>query len=554
MKKLIYQLFVRHFGNTQTSLKEGGDITENGCGKFEDITTAAIIEIKKMGFTHIWLTGVIDHACGTSYPDKAADNDKILKGKAGSPYAIRDYFDICRDLAVDVDKRMDEFKALIKRIHLMDLKVIIDFVPNHVARSYKSVMRPELTFGLEDDTQQFCAINNHYYYLSKDEEVQLPGGAYPIEKPPKVTGNNAVTSTPSQNDWYETVKLNYGYDFVNNIRLYADGTIPSTWKMMDQVLAYWQEIGVDGFRCDMAHMVPVGFWQYAISMARDRSDQVFFIGEAYANDPMKVAEGKVLSRLLSSGFDEVYDSQSYDVVKDIYEKGKWANDLDDVLWDQKCLHQMTRYAENHDEVRLGNPKHWGGHGAKIGSAVCGFLYGIGSGGCLFYNGQEVGEKAEGVSGFSKDDGKTSIFDYTALPEFQKWVNGHKYNGGELDEKQTNLREWYTKWFKVMKEPAFHSGGTYGLNSCNRDNEKYGRLEGESISGHWLYSFLRYDRKSGQAFLVVINFHPTETMNNVEIFFSKDARMWLGDYDYEHLELEDVRPCEVITYCMKHIKK
>lgn len=553
MKKTIYQLFVRHFGNLTTTGVEGGNLETNGCGKFNDISYDALLEIKKLGFTHVWLTGVIEHATGTSYPHKPADDHKIRKGAAGSPYAVTDYFDVSPDLAVDVDKRIDEFRELLERCHDAGLLVIIDFIPNHVARSYKSKMRPEYNFGEKDDVEKFCNLNNSFYYLEGNEQIVLPFGTYEAEKYPRVTGNNAVTHMPSKNDWYETVKLNYGYDFTKpgGYKLFTDDQIPKTWSIMDTILAYWQELGVDGFRCDMAHMVPMEFWKWAIEKAHERSAGVYFLAEAYASDPMRVTRGNVLNELLKSGFDEVYDSHSYDMVKGIYEKGKWANDLDNLLWDSNRLHNMTRYAENHDEVRIASPKHWGGHGAQVGKAVSGLLFGLGSGSCIVYNGQEVGEKAEGAKGFSGDDGKTSIFDYVALPELQKWVNGHKYDGKELSEEQQDLRTWYGKWMNVIQAPAFSKGGTYGLNDFNKDNPNYGRLEGENVSGHWLYSFLRYDRKSDEAYLVVINFHPSETMNNVDIWFSQEARKWLGNYDYESIELEELRPCEVMTYCMKH---
>ncbi len=551
MKTTIYQLFVRHFGNLKTTGREGGNMERNGCGKFADITDKALLEIKKLGFSHVWLTGVLEHASGTGYPNRPADDSKILKGIAGSPYAVKDYFDVSPDLALDVDKRIDEFKYLVARCHSAGLRVLIDFIPNHVARSYESDVRPYQSFGKDDDVSKFCAVDNNFYYLERDEPLDLPGGIYSREKHPMVTGNNAVTHSPTKNDWYETVKLNYGYDFAKDEKLFSGEDIPKTWNLMDSILNYWQELGVDGFRCDMAHMVPMEFWKWSVERARDRFEDVYFLGEAYDGDPMKVTDGNVLNELLDSGFDEVYDSYSYDIVKGLYEQGKWANDLDDVLWDSRRLHKMTRYAENHDEVRIASPKHWGGHGAKIGMAVSGFLYGIGAGSCLLYNGQEVGEMAEGAKGFSGDDGRTSIFDYVALPELQKWVNGHTYDGKDLSEEQDELRDWYGRWLNVIKAPAFSVGETYGLNSFNKDNKDYGRMDGENVSGHWLYSFLRYDRKSGEAYLVVINFHPTETMQDLDIWFSKDARRWLGGFEYESIQLEQLNPCEVMTYCMKH---
>ena len=550
MKTRIYQLFVRHFGNLNTTGEVDGSIEKNGCGKFEDITDEALFEIKKLGFSHIWLTGVLEHASGTSYPNRPADDAKILKGVAGSPYAVRDYFDVSPDLAVNVDKRLDEFKELVTRCNGAGLRVLIDFIPNHVSRSYESDVKPDLSFGRNDDHHQFCSVDNHFYYLQGDQSLRLPEGEYLKEKHPLVTGNNAATHTPSKNDWYETVKLNYGYDFTKDEKLFKDDVIPDTWVLMDSIISYWQELGVDGFRCDMAHMVPMEFWKWAVDKARDRYPHVYFLGEAYDGDPMKVTTGNVLNELLASGFDEVYDSLSYDIVKGIYENGKWANDLDEILWDSQRLHSMTRYAENHDEVRIASPLNWGGNGADIGMPVSAYLFGIGAGGCLLYNGQEVGEKALGEKGFSKDDGKTSIFDYVVLPALQKWVNNHEYDGVGLSDQQLELREWYGKWFKVIREPAFTHGKTYGLNSFNADNVNYGRLDNENVSGHWLYSYLRYDKKTDQAYLVAINFHPTESMHDIDIWFSEDARTWLNDYVYESMQLEKLNPCEVMTYCMK----
>ncbi len=555
MKKTIYQLFVRHFGNLNTSRIENGTIEQNGCGKFADITEQALQEIQKLGFNHIWLTGVLEHASGTSYPGMPADDPLVLKGIAGSPYAVRDYFDVSADLAVNVEKRLDEFKSLVGRCHDLGLRVLIDFIPNHVARAYSSDIRPDLSFGKADDVTQFCALDNNFYYLQDEQVLTLPGGVYTAETHPRVTGNNAATHTPSLNDWYETVKLNYGFDFTNGNKLFSSDQIPNTWSIMDTVLSYWQELGVDGFRCDMAHMIPVEFWSWALKKAHKRNENVFFLAEAYPTDSMKVSQGNnLIHELFAAGFDEIYDSQSYKVVKGIYESHMWANDLDNLLWDKDRLHKMTRYTENHDEVRAASPLHWGGHGANVGIAISGFLYGIGAGSCLIYNGQEVGETAEGATGFSGDDGKTSIFDYTALPELQKWANGHQYDGQGLSEEQTDLRAWYGKWLNTLKAPAFTVGDTYGLNYFNKDNPNYGRMPGEYVSGRWLYGFLRFDKKTDQAYLVMINFNPTETMRNLEIWFSKDARKWLGKFEYESIELEELRPCEVMAYCMKRAKE
>lgn len=552
MKTVIYQLFVRHFGNLNTVRRKNATMERNGCGKFADITEKALTEIRMLGFTHIWLTGILEHASGTSYPNRPADDPKILKGIAGSPYAVKDYFDVSPDLALDPDSRIDEFKYLVKRCHEAGLRVIIDFIPNHVARSYDSDVRPYLSFGKDDDKDKFFNVDNHFFYLDKDKKIKLPGGVYEAEKDPLATGNNVTNHELSQNDWYETVKLNYGFDFTNGNKAFKEMySVPKTWNTMDSIIAYWQELGVDGFRCDMAHMVPMEFWQWSVKKAKDRFAHAIFIAEAYDGDPMKVTDGNVLDQLLDAGFDSIYDSESYDLVKGIYEHGKWANDLDAVLWDKTRLHQMLRYVENHDEVRVASPLNWGGHGSKVGKAAAGYLFAIGRGPAMVYNGQEVGEPARGAEGFSGDDGKTSIFDYTSLPELQKWVNGHAYDGANLSEEQDDLREWYGKWMHIMQQPAFADGDVYSLNFSNKDNKKFGRLEGESISGHWLYAFLRYDKKTDQAYLVVINFSPTDTLTDLEILFPEDARKWLGNYTYESMQLEKLYPCEVMTYCMKH---
>ncbi|SHJ74538.1 Glycosidase [Rubritalea squalenifaciens DSM 18772] len=547
----IYQLFVRHFGNTNESRVPGGAIVQNGCGKFADITERALEEIKEMGFTHLWLTGVLEHASGTSYPNRPADNPVLLKGRAGSPYAVKDYFDVCPDYACDPENRLEEFKELLARCRSVGLKVVIDFVPNHVARSYGSDVEPDLSFGKGDDVRQFFHRENHFFYLEGEWKMQLPGGLYEPEVHGRVTGNNAATWSPSPNDWYETVKLNYGHDF----RTGRDTShmpepeaelheVPKTWRTMDAILSYWQLMGVDGFRCDMAHMVPMEFWRWAVRQARWRNPEVYFMAEAYDGDRAKLTDENVLHALLDSGFDSVYDGDSYELVKQIYEGDKWANDLDDILWDERKLNQMLRYAENHDEVRIASPKHWGGHGLKVGVPVTAFLLGVGRGPCMLYNGQEVGEPAIGSEGFSGDDGRSSIFDYWSLPEFCKWVHGGSYDGALLSEQQKELRDWYAGWIQLMGEPAFSRGEVFGLNYINRDNEHFGRAEGEHVSGKWMYAFLRRDRKSGQAFLVVIHFNPWQTAQEVEVRLSQEAREWIGHEVAHKVVIGEMAPCSV----------
>ena len=546
-RPVIYQLMVRTFGNTNETRKPHGTLAENGCGKFADITPAALESIKTLGFTHLWLTGVLEQASGTAYPGRPADDPNILKGLAGSPYAIRDYFDVCPDYALDPAKRLEEFKELLGRCRKHGLKVIIDFVPNHVARSYASDVRPELSFGKDDDRSAFCARDNHFFYLQPEQ----PGGGPPLKLPTaglpgrdgrfapettfgRVTGNNVISWAPSINDWYETVKLNYGHDFTtgrNTSHLpgpaSAPAEVPKTWRTMDEILAYWQTMGVDGFRADMAHMIPMEFWRWAVKRARFRNPQVFFAAEAYDNDPAKLTDAHVLDELLSAGFDAVYDDPSYAILKGLYQAGKWTNDLDPLTFTGKRFHRSLRYAENHDEVRLANPKQWGGCGMKVGKPVSAVLFAMGRGPVMLYHGQEVGEPACGAEGFGGDDARTTIFDYWSMPEFTKWVNGGKFDGGRLSAEQNSLRAWYGKLIHATRARAFTAGEFYGLNHANKENPAFGRVGGETASGHWLYAFLRRESKTGQAFLVLANFHATETLHAVKIRIPHDARMFLG---------------------------
>ncbi|MEY2509429.1 MAG: hypothetical protein QOE26_192 [Verrucomicrobiota bacterium] len=570
----IYQLFVRLFGNTNETRKKNGTLVGNGVGQFADINDAALNSIQQMGFTHVWLTGVLQQATATDYSEigQPADDTDLLKGLAGSPYAIKDYFDVCPDYAERPAERRKEFKQLIQRLHRHGLKAIIDLVPNHVARSYSSCVKPEHNFGTRgggagagDDTTKFFDPHNNFFYLTPDGNgpplrlptfhdglaisptCQLPGakcdGLFEGETTfGRVTGNNAVTWTPHLNDWYETIKLNYGFDFTDpskSVREYPnawspDKPIPDTWQKIDKVIAHWQSLGVDGFRCDMSHMVPPEMWSWTIAQARRRQPNVFFMGEAYNDDPAKVpgsdpvvsqlnfGQGNVLFDLLNAGFNAVYDAPAYRALKRIYDGSGWANDIDREIADEFIYHNSVRYAENHDEVRLAARDEWGGVGMHVGRPVSAILYGMSRGAIMLYNGQEVGEPGAGGEGFAGDDARTSIFDYWSMPEFVKWVNEHNYDGGRLSADQKALRNFYSRLINLVGEPAFRDGKFFPLNPANRENERFGRLPGEEASGHWLYAFLRYDPLTGQRFLVVANLHPETALRDVRILIPESA--------------------------------
>lgn len=546
-RPVIYQLLLRLFGNKVETRRTNGTLEENGCGKFADINDAALDSLKQMGFTYLWLTGALEQASGTSYPGRPADAPDILKGLAGSPYAIRDYFNVCPDYALDPARRLDEFKELLDRCHDHGFKVIIDFVPNHVARSYHSDVRPDLSFGEGDDHGAFFARDNHFFYLRGTD----PGAGPPLKLPTagmpgctglfapetdfgRVSGNNVISWAPSIDDWYETVKLNYGHDFTcgrDTSHLPASDAppeeVPRTWRTMDEVIGYWQAMGVDGFRVDMAHMIPMEFWHWSVKRARERDPAVFFSAEAYDNDPAKLTDRHVLDELLHAGFDAVYDDPVYDALEALYDgSAKWANDLDELTFTGGRFHRSLRYAENHDEVRLASPKEWGGLGMAVGRPVTAVLFGLGRGPLMIYSGQEVGEPAAGREGFGGDDARSTIFDYWSMPELVKWVNGGRYDGGRLSPEQQQLREWYGKLIRLSSEPAFTQGEFYGLNHANKENPAFGRIDGETVSGHWLYAYLRRDAASGQAFFVIANFHGSVTLRGVRVIIPEHALGWL----------------------------
>ncbi|MEX1045649.1 MAG: alpha-amylase family glycosyl hydrolase [Chthoniobacterales bacterium] len=572
-KVRIYQLLPRLFGNTNETRTPNGTLAENGSGKFSDLDETALGELKAMGFTHLWLTGVLQQATATDYAEigEPADDPDLLKGLAGSPYAIRDYFDVSPDYADDPAQRREEFKELTGRIHAQGMKVLIDFVPNHVARSYNSTAKPELSFGAKDDRSKFFDPQNNFFYLTGDAEVEgegppllLPtvdGNGRPTSPTVqaagggdgmfdgemefgRVTGNDAVSWSPGADTWYETVKLNYGYDFTDPekaTRRYPHGAksdlpVPDTWKKMDEIITHWQKLGVDGFRADMAHMVPPEFWRWLIGRSREREAGVLWVAEAYDDDEAKVpggdprvaevTQGAIMPELLEAGFNAVYDDPAYDALKEIYDGTGTAHDLDEVRGSPFFFDNALRYAENHDEVRLAAAGHWGGAGMNVGRPVAALLFGLSRGPVMVYHGQEVGEPGSGAEGFGRDDGRTTIYDYWSMPEFVKWVNGGKFDGGGLSDGQRSLRDFYRRLLAVVDEPAFRDGEFFPLNPVNRENDGYGRV-GEGSPGHWLYSYLRHDPLTGQRMLVVVNLHPQETLRNVRIQFPRRALQFLG---------------------------
>lgn len=469
---VVYQMMTRLFGNKTAVNKPYGTLAENGVGKFNDINGVALRSIKDLGVTHVWYTGVIEHAVLTDYSKYgiALDDADVVKGRAGSPYAIKDYYDVNPDLAVNVPDRMKEFEQLIERTHTSGLKVLIDFVPNHVARAYKSDAKPDGVKDLgetDDKTVKFSA-NNNFYYLPGESFVvpkdfkSIPADTlYPAadgkfnETPAKVTGNNQFTASPGVNEWFETVKLNYGVDIQNNNKAYFE-PIPDTWIKMKDILVFWANKKVDGFRCDMAEMVPVEFWNWAIPQVKAVNPEIVFVAEIYnpAQYRNYIETGK---------FDYLYDKvQLYDTLRGLINNKRTAKDIDVI---QKSLDginaNMLHFLENHDEQRIASPDFAGSAWKIVPAMVVSAT--IDQGPVMIYFGQEVGEPGAGAEGFGGKDGRTTIFDYWGVPEHQKWMNGGAFDGALLSEQQKSLRKFYSALLNLSQtNPAIVSGGYFDL--------------------------------------------------------------------------------------------
>jgi glycosidase len=555
LKPVIYQLVVRYFGNTKLVNKVNGTIKENGCGKFGDINESALREIKNLGCTHIWLTGCIRQATLTGYPEIGlpADDADIVKGLAGSMYAISDYYDVCPDYANEPANRMLEFEKLVSRIHDNGLKVIIDFVPNHVARSYESTVRPERSLGAKDDQSKFFVRDNNFYYLTDPPNQTLKlvhpehwnpanvsfDGRFAkengtINQIPKATGNNVTSASPPVDAWYECIKLNYGFNFVTGETAY--NPVPKTWDDMDHILEYWQTKKVDGFRCDFAHYVPAEAWRFLIEQARSskRNPQTYFMAEAY---PWKGSGDPITEKvqLIDAGFDAIYHGESYQQLKKIYQG---HGSLDDYGKEMNSLSERERahavnYIENHDEVRVAAPIKISGFGslnANYQLLPLQFLYGHGA--AMILNGQEVGEPGEGNKGFSTEDGRTSIFDYWCMPELAKWTNEHKYDGAQLSQDQKQLRKFIADLQALCQDQSIRGSGYWGLRYHNR-NANFPDSSDE------LYSFARYEPFSSRLILVVANFSgdrnvtarlriPTELASAVHLNQDTEVKLLLDE--------------------------
>jgi glycosidase len=524
-KKVVYQVFTRLFGNTNTTNKPWGTIEENGVGKFNDFTDKALQEIKNLGVTHIWYTGVPHHALVRDYSNIGISNDdpEVVKGRAGSPYAVKDYYNVNPDLAVNPANRLQEFEALIARTHKNGLKLLIDIVPNHIARKYEGKNNPKgvKDFGAEDNISVEYDKNNNFYYIpeqrfevpTSDDYRPLNGERNPFidgkfeEYPAKWTGNGSRLAKPDINDWYETVKVNYGIrpdgskdfqelpngfekkSYKEHFEFWKDKDVPSSWIKFRDIALYWTAKGVDGFRYDMAEMVPYEFWSYMNSAIKMKNPNAFLLAEVY--NPNEYRNYIFLGKM-----DYLYDKvETYDHLKAVIHGKTTPDGLTEIQNRMRDIeHHMLHFLDNHDEQRLSSPE-FAGSGEK-GKPLMVISTTLSSSPTMVYFGQEVGEAGNEDAGFGKRS-RTSIFDYVGVPNHQRWMNEGKFDGGQLSKSEKELRDFYKRLLNFTIKSEALMGKFQEIQSVNRqDTANYGQN---------VYSFVRWS--ANEKLIIVSNLSP-----------------------------------------------
>ena len=518
MKKIIYQVLPRLFGNGHQRCVKNGSIRQNGCGKMANFTPLALQKIKELGATHVWFTGIIEHATQTDYtrygiqPDHAA----VVKGKAGSPYAIKDYYDVDPDLAMDVPGRMMEFESLVERTHQAGLQVILDFVPNHVARQYHSDRLPagERQLGETDNPNMAFSPANNFYYIPNTElqgQFDMQGEeALPYhEFPAKATGNDKFDAYPGKNDWYETVKLNYGIDYLNGWQRYFS-PVPDTWHKMLHILLFWADKKIDAFRCDMAEMVPVEFWEWAIPQVKNLHPGIEFIAEVY--NPMQYRD-----YIHRGHFDYLYDKVGlYDTLFGIIRGAQSASTISQ-CWQQvgDIQDHMLNFLENHDELRIASQFFAANPLKAIPALVVSAC--LNTNPMMIYAGQELGEPGLDEEGFSGLDGRTTIFDYWSPDTLRRWYNEGTFDGKKLAKEEKTLQKIYARVLNLCNtEAAIREGLFFDLT--------YANIGGWRYNEHRQFSFVR--KSDNELILVVVNFdsEPADIAINLPIHLFEYFRL------------------------------
>lgn len=527
-KIIIYQVLPRLFSNTCDHCIPFGSKEQNGVGKLNHFTPHVLNEIKSLGATHIWYTGVIEHATQTDYSEYGIrpNNPYIVKGKAGSPYAISDYYDIAPDLAEEIPNRMQEYENLIERTHQAGLKVIMDFVPNHVAREYHSDAMPigVKQLGAQDNSEKQFDAQNNFYYIPRQRFSphffvgQNTANEY-NEFPARATGNDRFDAFPEHHDWYETVKLNYGVDYLDWCRHHFD-PIPDTWYKMRDIILFWCSKGIDGLRCDMVHMVPVEFWHWAITEVKRQYPHIIFIAEIY--------EPSLYRPYIEYGqFDYLYDKVGlYDKLRAIECHDVSAAQIS-YCWQSLdgLSGHMLNFLENHDEQRFASMQYAGDATRVLPSLVVSAT--LSRAPMMIYFGQELGEKAQDAEGFSGHDGRTTIFDYWSVPTVRAWYNEGRCNNDKLTPEQCTLRNLYKQVLTLCNsEKAISQGEFFDLMYVNFDNGNF--------DPHRHYAYLRYT--PDEILLIAVNFGTQASDISINIPALALDMMGIESASYDAIEL------------------
>ena len=547
-KEVVYQVFTRLFGNKNTTNKPWGTIEENGVGKFNDFTDTALREIKDLGVSYIWYTGVPHHALIRDYSAIGVSNDdpEVVKGRAGSPYAVKDYYNVNPDLAVNPAHRLQEFEALIARTHKVGLKVIIDIVPNHIARKYEGKNNPVgiRDFGADDDTTVEYKRDNNFYYIP-NTHFEVPDTDQPLnveknllinnkfeEFPAKWTGNGSRLAKPDRDDWYETVKVNYGIrpdgskdfpelpvgfdtkSYQEHYAFWKGKDVPDSWDKFKDIALYWTAKEVDGFRFDMAEMVPYEFWSYMNSAIKMKNPDAFLLAEVY--NPNEYRNYIHLGKM-----DYLYDKvETYDKLKDIIQGRALPDGLSDIQNGMADIeHHMLHFLDNHDEQRLASPEFAGT--PQKGKPLMVVSTTISTSPTMVYFGQEVGEAGNENAGFGTHS-RTSIFDYIGVPNHQRWMNGGKFDGGQLTQEEKELRDFYKRILNFSLNSTALMGEYQEIQTVNR----------QTTQGYdpGIYAFTRWS--DTQKLVIVTNFSWLSTSNFELKIPSEIIRKWnLKDGNY-----------------------
>ena len=517
-KVIIYQMLPRLWGNIGGENIKNGTLKDNGCGKFSSIDTISLEYLRSLGVSHVWYTGIIRHATAEDSDGCTPSSADWVKGRAGSPYSITDYYDVNPYLADEPENRMEEFHKLVERTHAAGLKVIIDFVPNHVARDYGrfAAAHPAPTgmaaLGESDDKSVHWKDSNDFFYYP-GIPLALPIQNQTYMEMPAMASGNSYTSSPGVNDWYDTIKLNYCDSHTE------------TWEKMYDIVNFWAGQGVDGFRCDMVELVPQAFFKWLISRIKKGRPNLLFVAEVY----QKTLYSKYIREI---GFDLLYDKSGiYDKLRTIVEKNAkdsgvpvedWQS-AKRITWNWQSLGDlqpyMLNFLENHDEQRFASD-FFGCDARNSYAALYTALY-MNNAPFMLYAGEEVGERGMDNEGFSGRDGRTSIFDWWApssLTRLYKFIHGEKK---ALTPEEETMLDTYRKALKFAAEDNAVSKGTfYDLCYCNYASD------GFNPDRH--FAFLR--DFEDETLLIVCNFSKNDA--DMKISIPEHAFNWMKMHESE----------------------